>query len=520
MAVFSPLPLLLFIVAFVAAALATRKKRPLPPGPRGIPLLGNIYDVPRGREWLAYQNWSREYDSDIIYLNLAGTPVVVVNSIDAAYELFERRSSLYSDRYLHLLCVRDLDSLHSRVGCDWHFVFMGYGDRWRERRRVFHQHFHPAAALQHRPRALKGARVLLNRLLDTPDDFMGHLRHMAGSLIIGVAYGLEVQPKDDPYVATAERALHAMAMAGNAGSFLVDSIPILRHVPTWFPGAEFRRKAIEWKKSTTAMVEVPFKAVKRAIADGMATPSMIASLLGTLDESDDSTHLEKLYSGVAAAAYTGGSDTTVSALGSFFLAMLLYPDIQRKAQAELDRVIGNDRLPEFSDQRSLPYISAVVQEVLRWRPVTPLAVPHRLTSEDEFHGYRLPAGAIVVGNGWAMLHDEKRFPNPEEFIPERFLTPDGELNDKMKDAELPAFGFGRRICPGRYLACASLWISVASVLSTMEIHKLLDDRGTPIEPSEEYTTGLVTYPLPFKCGFKPRSKAVEDLIRTAALQLD
>lgn len=91
-----------------------------------------------------------------------------------------------------------------------------------------------------------------------------------------------------------------------------------------------------------------------------------------------------------------------------------------------------------------------------------------------------------------MLHDETRFPNPEEFNPERFLTPGGELNNDMKDAELPAFGFGRRICPGRYLACASLWISIASILSILEIYRPLDDRGVPIEPSGEYTTGLVS----------------------------
>ncbi|KAH9834604.1 cytochrome P450 [Rhodofomes roseus] len=513
MVVPSPAISLVLLAAFVAAALATRRKRPLPPGPKGLPLLGNIYDVPKSREWLAYQRWSQQYDSDVIYLNLAGTPVVVVNTIDAAYELFERRSALYSDR-------PKMTMLNDLVGCDWHFVFMGYGNRWRERRRVFHQYFHPSAALQHRPRALRGARVLLSRLLDAPDDFMGHLRHMAGSLIIGVAYGLDVQPKDDPYVATAERALHAMAMAGNAGSFLVDSIPWLKHVPAWFPGADFKRKATEWRKSTTAMVEVPFKAVKNAIADGMAPPSMVLSLLGTLEEEDDSTHMEKLFSGVAAAAYTGGSDTTVSALGSFFLAMLLHPDVQRKAQAELDGVVGNDRLPDFSDEQSLPYITALVQEVLRWRPVTPLAVPHRLVSEDEYRGYRLPAGAIVVGNGWAMLHDENRFPHADEFIPERFLTPDGQLNTDMKDAELPAFGFGRRICPGRYLACSSLWISIASILSSLEIYKPLDDQGNPIEPSGDYTTGLVTYPLPFKCGFKPRSKAAEDLIHAAVIQLD
>lgn len=62
------------------------------------------------------------------------------------------------------------------MGCDWHFVFMGYGDGWRERRRIFHQYFHPNAALQYRPIELKGARELLRRLLTNPDNFMRHLR--------------------------------------------------------------------------------------------------------------------------------------------------------------------------------------------------------------------------------------------------------------------------------------------------------------------------------------------------------
>ncbi|PCH43276.1 cytochrome P450 [Wolfiporia cocos MD-104 SS10] len=499
------------IVLLVNVIFKKEKARlPLPPGPKGLPIVGNIRDVPKSHEWLAYERWGRVFDSDIIHLNLCGTPVVVVNSTSAAYELFERKSSLYSDR-------PRMTMLNDLVGCDWHFVFMGYGDRWRERRRIFHQHFHPSAALQHRPKALKGARVLLYRLLETPDDFMTHLRHMAGALIIGVAYGLEVQPKDDPYVATAERALHAMAMAGNAGSFLVDYIPILKYVPTWLPGAGFKRKAMEWRKSTTAMVEVPYKAVKKAISDGIAAPSMILSLLSNIDieEDENAPRLEKLYSGVAAAAYTGGSDTTVSALGSFFLAMLLYPEAQAKAHEELDRMLGNHRLPDFSDAPSLPYTTAIVQEVLRWRPVTPLAVPHRLTQEDEYEGYRLPAGSIVVGNSWAMLHDEKQFPNPSAFIPERFMTADGELNPTMKDAELPAFGFGRRICPGRNLAYASLWISIASVLAVFTIVKKVNEKGEVIEPRDEYTSGLVTYPLPFDCIFKPRSETAEALIRTA-----
>ncbi|KAI0920701.1 hypothetical protein AcW1_002368 [Taiwanofungus camphoratus] len=292
----------LLAIVLVAGLLTRRKRLPLPPGPPGLPILGNIYDVPKTHEWLAYQQWARDFDSDVIYLNLCGTPVVVVNSTEAAFELFERRSSLYSDR-------PRMTMLNDLVGCDWHFVFMAYGDRWRERRRIFHQHFHAAASLQHRTRVIKGARLLVRRLREAPEDFISHLRHMAGALIVGVSYGLEVKPKDDPYVETAEKALHAISMAGNAGAYLVDSIPTLKYVPAWFPGAKFKREAAEWRKACRAMLEVPFAAVKKAISDGIASPSLIVSRLNELNEDEDNSYQEGLYSGVAAAAYVGGSDT-------------------------------------------------------------------------------------------------------------------------------------------------------------------------------------------------------------------
>ncbi|KAH9941402.1 cytochrome P450 [Amylocystis lapponica] len=473
-------------IALIVSLLLKRKKLPLPPGPKGLPLLGNIYDVPKNHEWLAFKQWGRDFASDIVYFNLVGTSVVVLNSLQAASDLFEHRSTLYSDRPRMVM-------LNELVGFDYHFAFMKYGEQWREYRRVFHQHFNASASRRHQPKSAEGARELLRRLLESPDEFMEHLRHMAGSVIVDIVYGIRVKGPDDPYIVEAERAMYAMAMTANAGACLVDYIPLLKYVPAWLPGAHFRRQAAEWRKSVRGMVDAPADTVKRDMARGVAPASVIASQLKDIQEGEVDAQKERLYR------------DTVSTLGTFMLAMLLYPDVQRKAQEELDRVVGIDRLPEFSDEASLPYITAIVKELLRWQPVTPLAVVHCLSAEDEYNGYRIPAGSLVVGNAWAMLHDDKMFPEPEVFKPERFLMDDGQLNPALKDAELPAFGFGRRICPGRHLAVSSVWISVA--------------RGRECrEPNGEYTSGLISHPVPFKCSIQPRSAVAEALIRSSCLE--
>jgi cytochrome P450 len=115
--------------------------------------------------------------------------------------------------------------------------------------------------------------------------------------------------------------------------------------------------------------------------------------------------------------------------------MLLFPHVQRKAHEELDRVIGRDRLPEFSDQDQLPYIKAICLELLRWRPAAPLGVPHKSIADDEYRGMLIPKGSIIIGNGWlvslekllhyltpcvrSMLRNERNYgPNPDEFDPE------------------------------------------------------------------------------------------------------
>ncbi|KAF8193881.1 cytochrome P450 [Mycena galopus ATCC 62051] len=169
--------------------------------------------------------------------------------------------------------------------------------------------------------------------------------------------------------------------------------------------------------------------------------------------------------------------------------------------------------PDSSDEFN--QVRELVHEVLRWHSVAPLSVAHAVMEDDIYRGYRIPAGAIVVPNSWAILHDEATYgPQTDQFIPERWLTKDGKINTEMRDSS-PAFGFGRRICPGRDMAQWSVWICAASILATFDISKSVDEKGVPIEQSGEYTSGLLCYPIPHQCDIVPRSEAARDMIRAA-----
>ncbi|KAJ7489127.1 cytochrome P450 [Mycena latifolia] len=490
--------------AFYAMYPRTRiSKLPLPPGPSKLPLVGNLFDVPATFQWKAYHHWSKIYNSDIIHLDLAGTSLIVLCSLEATDALLEKRAALYSDRP-NLPMVMDL------MGWDYNIALMRYGDEWRTHRRLFNQAFHAKASEKYQPQQLAVTLVLLKGLLETPDAFSSHFRHMAGALIISAAYGIDVLPSDDPYVTVAHKALHSFTVANVPGRYLVNTFPILKHIPKWFPGAGFKRQAEEWRKLARRMMEMPFAETKRQMGSGTSRASFTSDSLHALKESPDPYYNEAHIKATAGTMFFGGADTTVSALQTFILSMLANPEAQKKAQAEIDSVTGQKYLPVFEDRDSMPYVSALVKEVLRWQPVAPFALPRLLTTEDEYRGYRLPAGSIVIGNAWGLLHDEGIYPDPHTFNPERFLL-NGQLNPAVEDPDA-AFGFGRRFCPGRHMAVSSIWISVVSILATFNIDKAVDDEGRVIEPSYEYLSGSISAPLPFKCTITPRSKEAIALI--------
>lgn len=221
--------------------------------------------------------------------------------------------------------------------------------------------------------------------------------------------------------------------------------------------------------------------------------------------------MENIHKWSASSMYLGGADTTVSALMTFFLAMMLFPEVQTKAREELDRVVG-DNLPVSADRERLPYIWAVVQETHRWHPVAPMAIPHAATKEDVVRGYRIPKGALLLPNNWGFTHDPATYPDPMSFRPERFI--DTATHKAEPDPRAWTFGYGRRVCPGRYVADNALFLTIAQSLAVFKIEKPVKN-GKVVEPELKFEPGVVSHPVPYEAKITPRSEKHRQMIVAA-----
>ncbi|KAG0702322.1 cytochrome P450 [Suillus ampliporus] len=490
-------------VYLVKRAFTKKNPAPYPPGPPGWPLVGNVLDMPHTKPWLTFAEWGNKY-GDISHVEILGQHIIVINSLKTAMEMLHKKGSVYSDRPV-LPMGGEL--------CGWKNVlsFVPYGDRFRQYRKNFRTVIGCRTALNiYNPMEEVEAHRFLKRVLAEPDQLQAHVRHTVVAIILRISHGYDVKEDNDPFVDLADRAVDQFLRFTAPGAFMVDIMPFLAKVPEWFPGAGFKRIAREWHATAEEMAAAPHKFVKDQMAAGIAPKSFTSNLLEGRTLSAEEEHGVKW---AAAALPSVGADTIVSAIYSLFLAMTLFPDAQKKAQAEIDAVVGPDRLPSFADRDSLPYIQALAKEVLRWNAVLPMGITHRVTEDDVHDGYYIPNGSLIMPNIWFMLNDPRTYANPSQFNPERFLANDGK--EPETDPRTISFGFGRRICPGLLLADASVWISTAMSLAVFNISKVVEN-GVEITPEIDPSSGAISHPKPFKCSIQPRSVQAIALIQQDA----
>ncbi|KAJ7481760.1 cytochrome P450 oxidoreductase [Mycena latifolia] len=456
----------------------------------------------------AWVHWLHHKDTygPISSLTVLGQHFIVISDMQTSMELLDKRSTVYSGRPTFAFAG-------DMIGWDQQLILSQYGNRFRAMRLLLKGFIGSKSAIvPFQPIQEIETRYFLARLLEDPSTLIPNIRLTASALSLQMSHGYRIETeKMDPLIDLVETAAKEFYIATYPGRWLVDAIPFLKKLPSWLPGMSFKKTAKIYREHNYAQVERPHDFVKRQLAEGVAMPSFTSTVLRR--EPDAET--EDALKWAATAIYGGGSDPSSAVLGAFFLIMLLYPDARDKAQAELDAVVGTHRLPTFSDRENLPYIEALMKELLRWHPVGRLCIPHRALEDDIYNGYLIPKGSIILPHMWHMSRDTTYYTDPEDFRPERYLKAEPEL-----DPNTYMFGFARpnnqfcRACPGQDFANAIIYLTIVMTLSVFDIRKAKRADGSEIEPEVKWGTGTVSHPGPFEYSITPRSPEAIALIRS------
>ncbi|KAH9172258.1 cytochrome P450, partial [Lactarius sanguifluus] len=279
-----------------------------------------------------------------------------------------------------------------------------------------------------------------------------------------------VESEDDPVIVGiinhVQRVLHEL----EPGARLVEYFPWMRYIPNKL--AKWKRDVQYWFIQDSLMYERLLGKVADDLAKGIDQPSFGATLIKNQEKYRLS---EREQAWLVGNMLSAGGETTSTALHWWLLALLVHPEVQVRAHAELDEVVGYTRPPIFADLPSLPYIRAMVKEALRWSPTIPFSVPHAVSADgDWYEGMFIPKGTIVLPNVNLINSDSTVFGSDSaSFNPARYLDEKGQVKPLMDGREEGhvSFGYGRRVCPGKYVAEGTLGIDFATLLWALRFER-------------------------------------------------
>ncbi|KAK7042226.1 putative cytochrome P450 [Favolaschia claudopus] len=507
MAILLPLTLGLVYIFLWLRKVGSREPG-LPPGPPTLPLLGNLHIFPKEFAHYKFTEWARTYGG-IYSLKVGPGTAIVLTDAAAVKELMDKRSGSTADRPpMHIVDV---------VTGGFHMVSR-YSESWRTLRRTAHTILTPQAAMKHVPIQAAEASQLLHDILCRPEGFYTHIRRFSSSVILSVLYGKRAPRYETRETTAFFEVQHDWEELMEPGSTPpIDLIPILKYIPERW--AKWKQDCTKVRKMQRRLYFGLLDEMKERVGRGEENGCFMEEILMREVELGVNREMAGYLGGVL---IEGGSDTTSSYLQSLIMALVAYPDAQRKAQEEMDRVVGSHRMPTLDDLEEMPYIRAMIMETHRFRPVAPMLIPHCALNDEEYNGFIIPHGCTIFVNIWGIFHDPELYDDPENFIPERYLLSENGTKPGISGSDLRPnlpFGAGRRICPGMHLAQNTININAMNFVWAFNFTADTDAQGNPILLNTfDYQKGLLTGPRPFKCKITPRSVEKAEIIEHEFLE--
>ncbi|XP_078618186.1 steroid 17-alpha-hydroxylase/17,20 lyase-like [Branchiostoma floridae x Branchiostoma japonicum] len=464
------------------------KRWRMPPGPFFWPIIGNIY-LFSGRMYITFIDLAQKY-GDVFSLKMGMTDVVVLNSLDAVKEAFVKKGVDFAGRPKILS-----NEILTEGGQD--IAFTDYSPTWKLHRKLFYGAIRGYALGQNLQtkvhESLEDTIAEFSKMEGQAVDLEVYIYKLVYNVICSTAFGVRYNMADEDFNTLMKISKDMTETLGQG--LLADVYPSLRLLPS--PALTAFRKMTEQsltiqQRHLEEHRETFDPSNLRDITDHMIKAQKDAEEEGIQDiHSLTDTHLRQTMNDV----FVGGTDTTIWTLRWAILFLATHPEIQEKVAAELDSVVGRDRLPELSDREATPCTEASMHEVMRMGSIAPLSLPHATTVDTTLSGYQIPKGTWIMPNLWALHHDPDTWGDPDVFRPERFLNEDGK--PIPKPAALMPFSAGRRACPGDAVAKAVTYLLLGGLVQNFRF-SIPEGEGPPDLTPDEKGGGAACVPYPYK----------------------
>ncbi|XP_060084169.1 cytochrome P450 1A1-like [Ylistrum balloti] len=461
----------------------------LPPGPRSYPVVGNIPFFNKHGSLQGFRTLRKQY-GDIYSIRMGMWPTVVISGKDAFKEALSMEE--FSDRPLFFI--------NRLIGGAKGLVFGKYNPRWVLHRKIAGNVLKMFTGTRNNPiteMVQEQAENLVKEFLDhsgEPFDPSENISFSVGSVILQVVYGRGKSAKEDKQLSYLIRNFSDFKNFTKVGNPF-DVMAFMAFLTPWKYKGIF---SILYRMGKLAAKKINYhKKTYDADHLGDATDGLLhATYTYSADDKLKVGLTNKMIMETVHDYIGAGFDTVAATLTWGFMYLAENPKVQAKARDELDNVLGS-RTVTVHDRAKLPYVEAVMLEVLRTAATLPMAVPHGTLRDVTFRGYLIPQNTAIFFDVYGTSFDPDLWDNPDEFDPERFLKMDGTLDQAKVDMTV-SFGFGKRRCLGESLARLEVFLFLVNVLQRCELYK-------PEGPSYDKMGGysFVRSPLPFKLKAMP-----------------